>query len=185
MEESTKSDLKKGFRETAKDIRRVFNSRFFTKVIIIVGMLVSFVLVFGLGVAVGFHKASFGQAWGEHYRENFMVGRGGEMGFMAAGMGGKTFNIFFKGDMSGFPNAHGAAGKILSINLPEITVQDKDNTEKVIVVKDATVIERGREILKNTDLKVDDFVVVIGAPNEQGQIEAKLIRDIPSPEFLK
>ena len=34
------------------------------------------------------------------------------------------------------------------------------------------------------DLKIDDFVVVIGTPDEQGQIEAKFIRIMPSPDLL-
>jgi hypothetical protein len=172
---SVKQDLKNGFRDTVRDIRRFAGTRILMKVIVLIGTLIAFMLVFGLGVAVGFHKASFGRAWGEHYNENFGMGRGGKM-----------MGISIKGDlMGGFPNAHGAAGKIININLPTIIVKDKDNTEKVISLSADTVIERGRDALKNTDLKLDDFVIVIGAPNDQGQIEAKLIREIPLPEFIK
>jgi hypothetical protein len=41
------------------------------------------------------------------------------------------------------------------------------------------MIERLRETVKISDLKVDDFVVVIGEPNDSGQIEAKFIRLLP------
>ena len=33
--------------------------------------------------------------------------------------------------------------------------------------------------ITTNDLKLDDFVVVIGTPNTQGQIEAKFIRVMP------
>jgi hypothetical protein len=40
-------------------------------------------------------------------------------------------------------------------------------------------------VVAEEDLALDDFVVVIGVPNDKGVIEAKLIRVIPKPEFLK
>jgi hypothetical protein len=174
--EALKQNLKTGFKDTVKDIKRFAGGNFFTKVIILVGLLVCFMLVFGMGVAVGFHKSSFGRAWGEHYKENFGI----------MGRSGKMMGVVTQGGMMGdFPNAHGAAGQIISMNLPTIIVKDKDGTEKVVLIKDETSIERGRDILKDSDLKIDDFVVIIGTPNSQGQIEAKLIRAIPQPEFLK
>jgi len=120
-------------------------------------------------MSVGFHKASFGHAWEDNYARNFgMMPDRPEFGF------GKD----------NFPNANGAIGKIIKIELPTIIVQDKDNTEKVILITDNTKIQKIREDVKNTDLKVEDFVVVIGSPNDKGQIEAKFIRLMPSPELL-
>ena len=83
-----------------------------------------------------------------------------------------------------FPNAHGAIGKIIKIELPTLIVQDKDSTEKVILTANDTQIQRMRENITANDLKINDFLVVIGSPNEQGQIEAKLIRLVPSPELM-
>ena len=37
-------------------------------------------------------------------------------------------------------------------------------------------MKKGRETVKKEDLKVGDWVVIIGSPNEKGQIEARLIR---------
>jgi len=37
-------------------------------------------------------------------------------------------------------------------------------------------MKKGRETVKKEDLKVGDWVVIIGSPNEEGQIEARLIR---------
>ena len=42
-----------------------------------------------------------------------------------------------------------------------------------------TQVEDMRSKIANTDLKLNDFVVVIGEPNSQGQIEAKFIRVMP------
>jgi hypothetical protein len=59
-------------------------------------------------------------------------------------------------------------------------VQDnKDNTEKVVLIKDDTQIQKMMISVKASGLSVDDFVVVIGDPNNQGQIEAKFIRIMP------
>ena len=41
-----------------------------------------------------------------------------------------------------------------------------------------------KQELKAENLKVDDFVIIIGDPNAQGQIEAKFIRVMPAPELL-
>ena len=71
-------------------------------------------------------------------------------------------------------------GKIIKIELPTIIVMDKDNTEKVVLIKDDTKIQNKKQDIKNLDLKVDDFIVVIGSPDDQGQIEAKFIRLMPA-----
>ena len=63
-------------------------------------------------------------------------------------------------------------------------MQDKDKTEKVILIKDDTQVEKMKDKIQTSDLKIDDFVVVIGSPNDKGQIEAKFIRLMPAPDFL-
>ncbi|TSC53659.1 MAG: hypothetical protein LiPW39_149, partial [Parcubacteria group bacterium LiPW_39] len=50
------------------------------------------------------------------------------------------------------------------------------DVEKIILISEKTTIEKGRETIKKEELKAGDRVVIIGSPNEQGQIEAKLIR---------
>ena len=55
-------------------------------------------------------------------------------------------------------------------------MKGKDDVEKTVLVSEKTAITAHRKSLKVSDLKVDDQAVIIGAPNEQGQIEAKLIR---------
>jgi tRNA splicing ligase len=89
------------------------------------------------------------------------------------------------GMMNSFPNAHGATGKIIKIELPNIIVEGKDDTEKVVSLDNDTKIQNGRDVVAEEDLALDDFVVVIGVPNDKGVIEAKLIRVIPKPEYLQ
>jgi hypothetical protein len=145
-----------------EDIKKVFESKISTRIIILLGLVIIAILIFSAGVSVGFHKASFGRAWGENYERNF---------------GMRPNRIIFGRD--NFPNAHGATGKIIKIELPTIIVQDKDNTEKVILVKEDTKIQKMMLDVKAVDLKVDDYIVTIGSPNDQGQIEAKFIRVMP------
>jgi hypothetical protein len=145
-----------------EDIKKVFDSKVSFRILGGIGIVVVVLLIFSAGITVGFHKASFGRAWGENYERNFgmMPGR-----------------LMFGKD--NFPNANGAAGKIIKVELPTIIVQDKDNTEKVVLIKDDTQIQKMKESVTTKDLKIDDFIVVIGVPNEQGQVEAKLIRIMP------
>lgn len=60
-----------------------------------------------------------------------------------------------------------------------LIIKDRDGTEKIILVTDKTEIRKFRETVKLSDLKIDDYVVVIGEPNDAGQVEAKLIRIMP------
>jgi hypothetical protein len=151
-----------------ESIKKAFESKKVLVVASIIGVLLVFSLIFQAGVSVGFRKASFGRDWGENYGRNF--------GMMRDNRGP------IKGGMmvpENFPNAHGSAGKIIKIELPTVIVQDKDGTEKVILIKDDTSIRSMKEDISKDKLKVDDFIVVIGSPNSQGQIEAKLIRLMP------
>ena len=145
-----------------------FESKVLVGILYGVGIIIVLAFVFSAGISVGFHKASFGKNWGDNYERNFGMRPVGMIGF------GKD----------NFPNSHGAIGKIIKIELPTITVADKDQTEKVILVGNDTKIDQTRTQINAQHLKVDDFVIVIGSPNTQGQIEAKFIRVVPAPELL-
>jgi preprotein translocase subunit YajC len=77
------------------------------------------------------------------------------------------------------PTAHGTAGRIVAINESTILVADEDNTEKVVVVRDETIIRSLRDDVDSTALRPGDFIVVIGTPNSRGYIQANLIRVLP------
>jgi hypothetical protein len=145
-----------------ENVKIFFESKLLFKILCGIGIVVIAFLIFYAGVTVGLSKASFGKAWGENYERNF--GFGPDRPLLGA---------------NDFPNANGAIGKIIKIELPTIIVQDKDNTEKVILIKSDTKIEEMRQAVTANDLKINDFIVVIGSPNNQGQIEAKFIRVMP------
>jgi hypothetical protein len=143
-----------------ENIKKVFESKTSFRVLCAIGVVIVALLIFSAGVTVGFRKASYGHAWEENYEHNFGMRPSGPL-------------------FDNFPNASGAIGKIIKISLPTIIVQDKDNTEKVVLINDDTRIQKIKELVTLNDLAVDDFIVVIGTPNAQGQIEAKFIRVMP------
>ncbi len=148
------------------DFNKIFRSKAFKRVLIGLGAFIVLILVFGVGLAMGFKKAGFSYRWGENYHRNFAGPRGG----------------FFQ-DMAGrdFIDSHGVIGQIIKIELPTLVIDGKKDAEKIIMLKNDTVIKRDRDTISPNDLKVDDQIIIIGSPNEAGQIEAKLIRVMPRP----
>ncbi len=124
------------------------------------------VLIFGAGIFVGGMKAKFSYRWAESYHKNFAGPQGG-----------------FFGDWRGtsippgdFIEGHGTFGEIIKINDSDFVIKGQADLEKIVIIKENTILEKGRMAIKKEELKVGDQVVIIGSPNEQGQIEAKLIR---------
>lgn len=132
----------------------------------LVGGLLFLVLVFQLGVVVGYKKASFSYRLGEEYHRSF---NGPKSGMMPRDLGPKPFF-----------EAHGATGKIINLDLPIFVVQSPDGSEKLVKITSSTIIRQFRDNLEVSDLKLDDLVVVMGVPSEEGQVEAKLIRIMPA-----
>ncbi len=135
---------------------------------IIVG-LVCFILIiaaFGIGVKVGISKAGFSYRWADNYHRNFAGPRHG------------FFDDWRAAPSGDFINAHGSFGEVIQVNEKEFVVKGNDNVEKVIVIKDDTVITKGHETQKD-GVKVGDRVVIIGSPNNEGKIEARFVRIFP------
>jgi hypothetical protein len=126
-------------------------------------------LIFWIGIFIGSMKARFSYRWAESYHKNFAGPRGGFL---------DDWRSFPRGD---FISSHGVFGQIIKIEESNIIIKEGNNVERIVVVKDGTIIERLRETVKISDLKVDDYIVVIGEPNDSGQIEAKFIRLLPPP----
>lgn len=154
------------------------------KTLWVIGALVVALLIFQAGIFVGYRKASFSYGSGDNFHRMFgsperpgMIGRKGMMGFEGMigreGMMGPNFG--------GFTSAYGTTGTIVKISLPTIVVAGTDKVEKIITTDSKTIVRSFRNEIKPTDLKVGDSVIIIGAPNTSAQIEAKLIRVLPSP----
>jgi len=148
------------------DLNKIFSSLTFRRVLIGIGVLVVLLLVFQAGMFVGFHKASFSYGWGENYHRNFAGPQGG-----------------FVDDFMGrdFIDAHGVFGAVIKVDADtsSIVINGRDNVERIILLNDDTSIKRFRDNIKIKDLEVGSPIVVIGDPNDAGQIEAKLIRVMP------
>lgn len=108
---------------------------------------------FGVGQLVGYRKAKFSYAWSEQYTQNF---------------GGPRRGMFGMPGEEVFPNPYGVAGIVIKVRDNTLIVVGLDRREKSVIV-DAQ-LQRP---------KVGDHVVIIGEPNEQGQIVAKFIRILP------
>ena len=129
------------------------------------GAAIVLLLTFQAGIFIGFHKASmlfhfdkhYERAYGEHFR-------GGPLGIPE----------------DDFPEAHGAVGRILSVNLPTFIIEDKGNA-KVVRITDDTVVRRQHSKVATKTIAVNEFAVIIGSPNSQSEIDAKFIRILPPP----
>lgn len=151
-----------------------FQSKNFKKILYGVGATIAVLAIFQAGMFVGYKKADFSYRWGDNYHRAFGGHRGGERM-----MGGKMMDSFRGKD---FTNSSGAIGRIVDINLPALTIENSDGIEKMILIADDTSIRRFRETIKADELKIGDFIVVIGAPNDNAQVEAKIVRAMPNPE---
>ena len=151
-----------------KTIKKFFQNRDILKWIIVglAGFAV-LILVFGAGVKVGTMKAKYSYRWAENYHKNF------------GGPGGGFFSDWGNSPRGEFINAHGVFGEIIELTKVgldnALVIKGRDDVEKIIITTKDTVVKKGGETMKDY-LKVGDSVVIIGTPNDEGQIEAKLIR---------
>ncbi|MFA5076108.1 MAG: hypothetical protein WC480_01685 [Patescibacteria group bacterium] len=145
------------------DIDKIFQSKVFKGLIIGLGVLIILLLVFKAGMVVGIKKADFSCRWSDNYHRNF----GGPQGGFLGGF-----------DDRNFMDAHGVFGQIIKIDGQTLIIKGPDNVEKIVLLDGASIM-RGKDNIQPTELKIDDPIVVIGSPNNDGQIEAKLIRIMP------
>lgn len=150
-----------------KELKEFVASQTFRGIIIGVCIMVLALLIFQAGTFVGYRKAAFSYHFGDNYYRAF------------GDRGPRPFQIQMRG--GAFIDAHGAVGKIVSINLPLIVVADPENTEKAVLIGEDTVIRKFEETIDASHLAVDDFIVVLGTPNDDAQVEATLIRVLPPP----
>jgi hypothetical protein len=150
------------------DIKNFIQSKHFKIILAIIGGVVVALLIFQAGVFVGYRKAGFAFHMGDNYYRTFGP-RGGPNGIPG-----------FPGE-DDFPNSHGAIGKIVKIELPTLLLESRDGIEKTVVINKDTIIRQFRNELKPENLKINDFVIVIGSPNNKAQVEARIIRIVPAP----
>lgn len=127
-------------------------------------------LIFQAGFAIGFRKAAFSFNWNKNYinDNNFDDPRS----FMAP----------FMHDSDDI-NPHGAVGEIISINLPTILLKRSNGPEEIIHISTTTEIRNLRQTASTSDLTLHKLIIVIGEANNHGQIDAALVRILPTETF--
>ncbi len=143
------------------DLVRKFHSKTFHKFLVALGILIIILIIFKAGEFVGYEKAGFSYRWADNYHRNFGSPRG------------SFFGNFFDRDYIG---AHGITGSIIKIDGNTLIIKGKDDVEKTITITDKSIIKNKQEVIHVADLKIDDQVVIIGSPNEQGAVDARFIR---------
>lgn len=141
------------------------NIVYLLKLLIIIFIIIAaMIVIFATGVWVGQERAQFSFAWAENYHNNF---------------GGPKKGMLKNFPMSDYTNSHGVFGTVLSVDETSLVVAGDDSKEKTIVVNANTnlVDSKGKIMLPAID--AGDTVVVIGSPNNQGQIKAEFIRVLP------
>ncbi len=148
------------------DIKTYIRSQSFKGVLIGIAIAIIALLIFQAGIFVGYRKASFAYKFGDNYYRAFDRRPPSPFGVPMLGKFGTT---------------HGAAGQVMSISLPTFVVAGPDSVEKTVLVGTCTLIRKLDSEVKPEDIKTGDFLVVIGEPNEDAQVQAKLIRILPEP----
>lgn len=143
-----------------------FNSKTLFRLSLGTAAVLLLAIVFAAGVFVGLEKARFSYRWGDDHFLRAEAGRPPHPGFLD--------NSYF--------NGHGAVGVIGKISGGQIFVTGVDENEKIINLEDNTIIRKGRLSVKLGDLKVNDKIAVIGDPQDDGSIGAKLIH-VLEPAF--
>lgn len=146
------------------DVKKYIRSRHSKILIFVIGALLIALVSFGAGMSVGFHKARFSYRFGENYDRNFAGPPRGPMG------------MFGNFEDRGFRNGHGAAGVIISINGNNLVIKNPNGDENTAMVTDKTIIKKRHEDIEFEDLQQNDPIVVIGTPNDNGVIQADIIR---------
>ncbi len=116
-------------------------------------------LIFHAGVVVGSHR-------GERSRHE--VGHGFRPPFLPSG---------FELPHGFMSNTHGGVGTITAMVTPStLTIQTREGVDQTVVVSTSTMIRGVRDTGTAPPLLVGDQIVVLGQPDNQGHINAKLIR---------
>ena len=149
--------------------KNFFESKWFIGMVFCAGAFIVIAAAFRAGEFVGYRRAGFSYQWGDDYYRTFgqfprMMGQGGFM-------------------MDDFPSTNGVIGRIVKVNASSssLVIEGSDKVERVVVLDSDTTVRRFRDTLSFGNLRVNDFVVVIGALDTNGTIEARLIRVVPQP----
>jgi len=127
------------------------------------GILVILV-VFGMGILVGYRRAIFATRWSDDYYGNFYGPPfGGPPPLMGAALPGPF-------------NTHGVVGEVIDVESSTMSVEGQNGNEEMIFVSSGTPIREMSNAIQLMGIKDGDHVVIIGEPDDSGQVEAKFVR---------
>ncbi len=142
----------------------ILESKKVCAVLWILGGLIVLIVVFGLGITVGYDRAGFAAGFDRNYFRIFFGGApAGPIGMMAPPMPVAT---------------HGVVGAVIDVGTSTISVTDDNSNEQSVAVSSGTVIRDGDATISIGGVAVGDHIAVIGEPNSEGQINARFIRVI-------
>jgi hypothetical protein len=148
------------------DLKKIYSSKTVKICVVVIGAMIYGLVIFKLGMVAGYDKADFSHSLGENYRDIFT---------------NQPPSLGEKINDNSFTDANGASGKIIKINDPLLYIEEPNDGEKVVSTDQTTTIRMFREQIPFSRLKTDEFVVVVGDPDGDGTIGAKLIRVVPPP----
>ncbi len=141
-------------------------SKRYSRLLASLGILLVALIVFAAGIIVGYRKAEFSYRWSNNYYRNF-------------GGPSSPFGLSDADDNALSP--HGAFGTVIGVNLPSFAVRGPDEAEKIVIIGPQTVIRSMRNPATTSDIRTGQSVIIIGEPDEQGQIDASFVRIVPPP----
>lgn len=130
------------------------------KFLLVMTIVTISLIMLNLGIIIGRKEGTNSCLWLEKYFLNF---GGPRVGFRE-----KPFKDFVR--------SHGIFGEIIKINDNSLVLRGKDDLERVVLLSSSTILKFKRQSISINDLKTGDNIVVIGQPNENGQVNAKFIR---------
>lgn len=150
-------------------ITNIIKSRWFIASIGIVIGIILLLMAFWAGMYVGQRRADFTRNWGNNYGKIF----------------GQPMGGFFQepGEVPE-PRGFGNGGIVLKVSGDTIVIKGNDNIEKTVITDTSTSIQEQRSTISIDQIKTGDMVVIIGEPNNAGQIQAKFIRVFPPMQRL-
>ena len=155
---------------TKESLADFFESKLFAGIVAGVCIMLVIICIFESGVLVGYHEATYSSHWGENYGRNFGSGPMSANGLPDARL----------------PLPDGTMGKILSISnasasSTQIVISNTQNAEEKVLIDTNTIIRDHENTISASTLVPGAYAVVLGSPDEHGEILAKLIRLVPAP----
>ena len=124
-------------------------------------ILLAVLIIFQAGMSVGYRRATFLYHWDTSYSS----GLGNPHSILAP----------FARDADDM-NPNSVIGNLVSVHMPLIMVKGPSSAERVVLLSSSTIIRYSGQDVSISNLSNGNQVLVIGAPDDQGQIRASFIR---------